>query len=146
MKKNNLDEMQEQELLKIEHNGCWLAFWGLLAAMTIQMVLGVPRVQMAGEWVIFMTLSLYLCITCLRKGIWDRHLQANGKTNLTASVLAGIAVGILTAVSCRQYIREPLDLVVIGCIPAVLTFVLCFAGLTVCTRLYRNRRNKLDKE
>ena len=23
MKKNNLDEMQEQELLKIEHNGCW---------------------------------------------------------------------------------------------------------------------------
>ena len=33
MKKNNLDEMQEQELLKIEHNGCWLAFWGLLAVM-----------------------------------------------------------------------------------------------------------------
>ena len=30
MKKSNLDEMQEQELLKIEHNGCWLAFWGLL--------------------------------------------------------------------------------------------------------------------
>ena len=30
MKKSNLDEIQEQELLKIEHNGCWLAFWGLL--------------------------------------------------------------------------------------------------------------------
>lgn len=37
MKKNNLDEMQEQELLKIEHNGCWLAFWGLLAVMAVQM-------------------------------------------------------------------------------------------------------------
>ena len=35
MKKNNLDEMQEQELLKIEHNGCWLAFWGMLAVMAI---------------------------------------------------------------------------------------------------------------
>ena len=33
MKKNsNLDERQEQTLLRIEHNGCWLAFWGLLAA------------------------------------------------------------------------------------------------------------------
>ena len=28
-KKSNLDEMQELELLKIEHNGCWLAFWCL---------------------------------------------------------------------------------------------------------------------
>ena len=30
---NNLDERQEQVLLRIEHNGCWLAFWGLLAAL-----------------------------------------------------------------------------------------------------------------
>ena len=35
-RKSNLDEMQEQELLKIEHNGCWLAFWGLLIVMIIQ--------------------------------------------------------------------------------------------------------------
>ena len=35
-RKNNLDEMQEQELLKIEHNGCWLAFWGLLISMIVQ--------------------------------------------------------------------------------------------------------------
>ena len=34
-KKSNLDEMQEQELLKVEHNGCWIAFWGLLAAIII---------------------------------------------------------------------------------------------------------------
>ena len=36
MKKNNLDEMQEQELLKIEHNGCWLAFWLLFASMAVE--------------------------------------------------------------------------------------------------------------
>ena len=29
--KNKLDEMQELKMLKIEHNGCWFAFWGLLA-------------------------------------------------------------------------------------------------------------------
>ena len=33
MKKNNLDERQEQIMLKIEHNGFWIAFWMLLAAM-----------------------------------------------------------------------------------------------------------------
>ena len=38
-KKSNLDEMQEQELLKVEHNGCWIAFWGLLAAIIIQSIL-----------------------------------------------------------------------------------------------------------
>ena len=27
-KENQLDEMQELKLLKIEHNGFWLAFWG----------------------------------------------------------------------------------------------------------------------
>ena len=65
MKKNNLDEMQEQELLKIEHNGCWLAFWGLLAVMVIQMVMGVPGAQMLGEWIMFMVLALYIVIACL---------------------------------------------------------------------------------
>ena len=146
MKQNNLDEMQEQALLKIEHNGCWLAFWGLLAVMAIQMMLGVPGVQMLGEWIVFMALSLYLCIAGLRKGIWDRHLQANGKTNLVSSILAGVAVGILTSVSCREFIREPLDLVFIGVMPAMVTFVLCLAGLTVALKVYRNRRKKLDEE
>ena len=58
MKKNNLDEMQEQELLKIEHNGCWLAFWGLLAVMAVQMMMRVPGSQMLGEWIVFMSVIL----------------------------------------------------------------------------------------
>ena len=39
MKKINsvLDERQEGELLKVERNGCWGAFWGLLAAIAVQM-------------------------------------------------------------------------------------------------------------
>ena len=38
--KSNLDERQELKLLKIEHNGCWIAFWGLLIVMAIQMIVG----------------------------------------------------------------------------------------------------------
>ena len=35
--KNNLDEMQEQKLLKIEHNGMWFALWGLIIAIIVQL-------------------------------------------------------------------------------------------------------------
>ena len=145
MKKNNLDEMQEQELLKIEHNGCWLAFWGLLAAMALQMVMRVPGRQMLGEWIVFMALSLYIVIACLRKGIWDRHLKANWKANLIVSLLAAVATGILVTLS-NPYLSEPLDYVLVAGLTGGFTFVLCFAALSVCTKLYRNRRNKLDKE
>lgn len=145
MKKSNLDEMQEQALLKIEHNGCWLAFWGLLAAMALQMVMRVPGRQMLGEWIVFMALSLYIVIACLRKGIWDRHLKANRKTNLIVSLLAAVAMGILVTLS-NPYLSEPLDYVLVAGLTGGFTFVLCFAALSVCTKLYRNRRNKLDKE
>ena len=145
MKKNNLDEMQEQALLKIEHNGCWLAFWGLLAAMALQMVMRVPGRQMLGEWIVFMALSLYIVIACLRKGIWDRHLKANWKTNLIVSLLAAVAAGILVTLS-NPYLSEPLDYVLVAGLTGGFTFLLCFAALSVCTKLYRNRRNKLDKE
>ena len=145
MKKSNLDEMQEQALLKIEHNGCWLAFWGLLAAMALQMMMRVPGRQMLGEWIVFMALSLYIVIACLRKGIWDRHLKANWKTNLIVSLLAAVAAGIFVTLS-NPYLSEPLDYVLVAGLTGGFTFVLCFAALSVCTKLYRNRRNKLDKE
>lgn len=145
MKKSNLDEMQEQALLKIEHNGCWLAFWGLLAAMALQMVMRVPGRQMLGEWIVFMALSLYIVIACLRKGIWDRHLKANRKTNLIVSLLAAVATGFFVILS-NPYLSEPLDYVLVAGLTGGFTFVLCFAALSVCTKLYRNRRNKLDKE
>ena len=61
--KSNLDERQELKLLKIEHNGCWIAFWGLLIAMAIQMIVGNDSIKnLAGEWVVFMSLALYLSI------------------------------------------------------------------------------------
>ena len=36
-KKSRLDEMQEQKMLQIEHNGCWLAFIGLFAVILVQL-------------------------------------------------------------------------------------------------------------
>ena len=91
MKKSNLDEMQEQALLRIEHTGCCLVFWGLLAAMAVQGVMGAGIRELAGEWIVFMVLALYLVIGCLHHGIWDPKLKPNAKTNFIVSLLAGMA-------------------------------------------------------
>ena len=108
-KKSNLDEMQELELLKIEHNGCWLAFWGLLIAMIIQSIAygKMDFRTLAGEWIVFMMLALYLAFACVRKGIWDRKLAMNTKTNLITSAIAGIVMGIFNAVMVFKNFHKP---------------------------------------
>lgn len=146
MKKSNLDEMQEQALLRIEHTGCCLVFWGLLAAMAVQAVMGAGIRELAGEWIVFMVFALYLVIGCLHHGIWDQKLKPNAKTNFIVSLLAGIAVGIFMAAVYFRNVQEWLDLVLITVIPALFTFVLCFGALTVCAALYKKRREKLDQE
>ena len=106
---NNLDEMQEQELLKIEHNGCWLAFWLLLASMVVQSIFyrTMDFRTLAGEWVVFMVLALYLAFACMRKGIWDRRLGMNARNNLVISLIAGAALGIFQAVMVGKYVQRP---------------------------------------
>ena len=89
MKGNNrLDEMQEQKLLKIEHVGVWIAFWGLFAAIVIQMITGGAGalLQIAGEITVFMLLAFYLLVACIKNGIWDRKLVPSLKTHLLISL------------------------------------------------------------
>ena len=90
MKKSNLDEMQEQELLKIEHNAYWFCFVGLLVAIGAQTILSDDWKVVAGEWIVFMLANLYVLIGCMRAGIWDRRLRSDAKTNLVVSLVAGL--------------------------------------------------------
>lgn len=53
-KKNQLDEMQEQTLRKIESHGFWLMWWGLFAVIIFQLMMQADISQMAGEWIVFM--------------------------------------------------------------------------------------------
>ncbi len=147
--KSNLDEMQEAKLLEIEHNGCWLAFWGLLIAMIVQLfttdAADLPR-TLAGEWILFMVLAVYLGEACLRNGIWDRRLKADRKTNLIASLVAAAAAGLVSgAVVLARYHS------VSG---AVASFVICFVAvsaacyllLSLSARSYKKTLAKLEDE
>ena len=150
---NKLDEMQEQKMLRIESNGCWLAFWGLLAVLFIQVIVyGYEGYgddswrYMAGEWIVFMCQALYITIDCLKNGIWDRRLSPTPIVNVCASAIAGVAVGVLNfIVSYRNY-HMLVGSVAKGIVLGALTFVLCFGALTWCTSLYKKRVNRLEQE
>ena len=149
-KKNNLDEMQEQKLLRIEHNGCWLAFWGLLAAMAVQMVIsGFDFSAVAGEWIVFMVLALYISIDCARNGIWDRHLKYDARTNLIVSLVAAVVFGVfMFGVTCVRF-RDTAGVVtaaLIGVIGGVIVFAACFATLTLAARYTKKRQESLEAE
>lgn len=146
--KNRLDEMQEQKMLQIEHNGCWLAFWGLIVAMVVQMILygRENNGMVAGEWIVFMCLAWYIAIACIRNGIWDRRLKPTSGVNLCASAVAGIAVGVFHAVESYREYHAFWGSVAVGVFMLALIFTVCYAGLTVWLFLYKKRTDSLENE
>ena len=145
--KSNLDERQELKLLKIEHNGCWIAFWGLLIVMLIQMIVGNDSIKnIAGEWVVFMSLVLYLSIDCVRNGIWDRKLKPNLKTNIIASSIAAVLAGIICfSVSYRNY-HKLIGSIATGVIMFVQVEILCLIVLMISSKIYKRRVQKLEED
>ena len=145
--KNNLDEMQEKKLLKIEHNGCWIAFWGLLAAIYLQIAIGnVGLERLGGEIAVMLVLSIYLMISCIRNGIWDRQLKPNLKTNFVVSLVTGMVFGSYWFfISYHNYHKLAGSLATFA-----LMFVsiggLAFLCLQLATMAYQHKKKRMDAE
>ena len=145
--KNNLDEMQEQKLLKIEHNGCWFAFWGLFISLIVQnIVYGSQFQYVIGEWILFMCLSIYLGAACIKNGIWDRRLRAEPVTNLVMSLAGGVVMGGIMFI--QAYNRSGMigGSVCAGVFAGGFVFLLCFLTLTFCAGVYQKRVDKMESE
>lgn len=143
---SQLDEMQEQQLARIESRGCWLAFWLLLGALSVETALGATPREVAAEWLVFMGLALYLVVACLRAGLWDAHLKPNFKTNFCGAFLAGAAVAALSgAVNSKWGMPLPI-LLAASLIEGACTLLLTLALLTVCAAVYRRRHTALETE
>lgn len=148
MMKNKLDEMQEQKLLKIEHNGVWLAFWGLFAAIIIQIVLGDENSfrDIIAESIVLLCLCLYMLIACIKNGIWDRKLSPNLKTNVVASLLAGLVSG--SAIFVMNYMN--MHVLWAAFAAAVCVFIstgmITLLLLSLCVALYKSRKKKLEED
>ena len=146
--KNNLDERQEQILLQIEHRGCWFAFWGLLAVLVVEVfIFHMEPKAVAGEWIIFMCLALYLNFACMKNKIWDRRLKPDLKTNLSISVIAAVAVGALMAIGVWiNYPDKPLGALAAGIITPIFVFIPCFFLLTISAKKLKKDIQKEEAE
>lgn len=145
---NKLDEMQEQKLLKIEHNACWLAFWGLLTVCVVQaFIYGREDYKyITGEWLVFMCIALYIVIDCVRNGIWDRKLAPTPAVNGWASLIGGVAVAVFNfVISYKQY-GALAGAVATGVFLGTVAAGICFLGLTGMSYIYKKRLKKLENE
>ena len=134
-KKNVLDEMQEQTLRKIGERGFCLMWGGLLAAMVIQLLTGNAD-KATGEGVVFMAGCVYTVAECVRNGLWDRHLSSSMGANAVCSLLAAVAVTVISGFSYGYWVG--------AVIAGVFTGILCFALLQLCAALTRRQRKHLD--
>lgn len=142
--KSNLDERQEKKLLEIERNGCWFAFWGLLAAIIIQSVLGRPWESIIGEWVVFMALALYIGMMCMKNGIWARSLKPDIKTNVIISTIASLVMGIIWfGISYHNY-HKLVGAIATGVFIFWLIEAICIPALLFSAWCYKKRVDKLE--
>lgn len=145
---SNLDEMQEQKLLKIEHNGCWFAFWALLASIIVQTIIfdDFTMRSVSGEWIVFMCLSLYLAIGCLKNGIWDRKLKATGKSNVVLSLVSSLACAAIFSVSSYIKYNSLIGAAATGLFMFLSVFVTTLIALTITMKLYQKRVLKIEND
>lgn len=141
-KRDNLDEMQKQTLLKIESCGFWVLWVLLLAALIIESLLGFTLREMAAEWFIFMLGCAYSVISDLRAGIWDRRFKPNTKTNAVVSVAGGAAVFVWGLIKSAEYGAGLA--VLIGAIMGACTWALTFVLLQIGMKYYRKRHAELE--
>ena len=82
MKKHagNLDEMQNQKLLKLEEYGFWIVFWALLLSMIVQIIAGAGIKEVVGEIIVFLIGSVYLL-----SGRWKTRASGRGNRERTES-------------------------------------------------------------
>ena len=95
MKKNNLDEMQDRKLLKLEEYGFWIMFWGLAAAIVIQLVTGAAIREVAGELIVLALGSVFIAAGTLKNGLWTRSSTPTVKGNAAAALLPAFLIAVI---------------------------------------------------
>lgn len=148
-KRNNLDEMQELKLLKIESKGFWLGFFGLFASIVIQIFIYSPENAgntIAGEFIVFLGMGIYLIAGCLKNGIWDRHLQATPAVNIGCSLLAAALTGLFNAVISYRDYHSAGGAVAVFIVYFFMVGIVLSVTMCLCSALYQRRRKQLEKE
>ncbi|KAF5081144.1 DUF6773 family protein [Anaerotignum sp.] len=148
LQNNNLDEMQEKKLLQIEHTGCWLAFWGLLVAILVQILIFDEDVirSVAGEWIILFCLSLYMSISSMKSGIWDRRLKPTLKYNTNISLISGLVCALIFSISSYIKYHVLMGSIATGIFMFIFIFAVTFFTLSLSVKMYHKRIRKMETD
>ncbi len=140
----NLDEMQNQQLLKLEEYGFWIVFWALLASIIVQLITGAGMKEVIGEVVVFLIGSVYLAITTLKNGLWARSPAPSRKGNALVSVIPAVVIGALHVFRMIRGngISASALFITVGVMAAA--YVGCFAILEGFRAISQKRRDELD--
>ena len=147
-RKNRLDEMQEQKMLHIEHNGFWIGYIGLAIAILAQILYYGPGCfeQMGGELLVFMCLSVYTMAGCIKYGVWDRKFAPSGKVNMYASLIAGVIGGVFYFFVTFFRYHTWQGCAAAGFVMGVGTFICTLLCMTLLVAAYKQRERKLESE
>ena len=146
LRKTNLDEQQERKLLEIESRGCWLVFWGLFIAVLVETLAMDDIRAFGGELVLLMGLALYLVISCVRAGIWDRRLDMSRKTCLLGSLSGGLCLAVYGFAHSYMRSHRPLVALCSGVIGGLIVFALIYFTLRLAARATKKRQDALNAE
>ena len=140
----NLDEMQDQKMLKMEESGYWILFWGLALAVVVQLLLGGTIRQVAGELVVLLVGSVYVAAVSLKNGLWTRNATPTRKRNAVTSIIPAAAICVLNVIKLIQKKSVDTNDILIAAAFTVGTYIICFVVLEVLRLLYEKRRSRLD--
>ena len=149
MKKiSKLDEMQREILFRIEEIGVGLAFWTLLAAIIIQLLLGLEFRYVLGEACVFVLLSIYLALATLNNGLWAVSVAPNRKSNALFSLVPAVLIGALSAIKAFVISHNAPrgELVWQLVLTMLAVYAGCFLLLEIMRMIRDKRRSKLDDE
>lgn len=138
MKRNVLDEREQQVLGQIEHIALNAAEALLISAVVIQLWFGADFKQIAGESIILLLLAVGMIAAFVHSGIWDTDAAPSRKGNFRYSLFTGIGAGLLTFGLNGNGIFA----VVLG----LGMFLLAFVLLTLLMKSVRRRQERQAEE
>ena len=140
----NLDEMQNQTLLKLEEYGFWIVFWSLLVAIIVQLAAGAGIKGVLGEIIVFLIGSAWLAVTTLKNGLWARSPAPSRKANALVSIIPAVVIGALHIFRMNRGNGISADALLLTAGIMAAAGAGCFAILELFRAASRKRRAELD--
>ena len=143
-----LDERQELEAMRVERGTCWFFFFGLMAAMIVQMFFfGDDFARTAGELVVFVVGCTWMTVGYIRRGIWSYFSTPGMKSYILYSIAVGVIFGPIPPL--MRYFRE--DAPFSNCLRSfaidfIVIFILSFILMLLFGAVTKARQRKLQKK